>query len=210
MSKLEVAVHVVGPIQTNCYSVRCSDTGKVLLIDPGGDPEILLRDVPEVHCIVYTHGHFDHVGGAASIIAEHSPETMLHPADREMFNMADAVAAEWGFRAEKPPAPSAELYEGLEVRAGHMSFTVMHTPGHSPGSICLYGHGILIAGDTLFAGSIGRTDLPGSSSSAMRKTLVRLSEEIPEDTVIYSGHGPSTVMSQELRTNPFLRACNKT
>lgn len=205
MNMIAVERVQVGPIQTNCYRVKCPATGYTLVIDPGDDPLLVGEGLTRLDCIVYTHGHFDHVCGAAPLIRKYSPGTLIHEGDSEMLARASRAASEWGFSGEQPPPVEGFLRDGEELRAGELRFTVMHTPGHSPGSVCIHGHGVLFSGDTLFAGSIGRTDLPGSSMADMKKSLARLIAAVDDDTVVYPGHGPSTTISRERKTNPFLR-----
>lgn len=205
MDSIAVEKVQVGPIQTNCYRVKCTVTGYTLVIDPGDDPLLTGKGLSRLDCIVYTHGHFDHVCGAASLIRKYSPRTLIHSADCEMMAGASRAASQWGFSGEQPPPPGGFLHHGEELQAGDLRFSVIHTPGHSPGSICLYGHGVLFSGDTLFAGSIGRTDLPGSSSFDMERSLIRLLTAVDDHTKVYPGHGPSTTVSRERKTNPFLR-----
>lgn len=196
---------VVGPIQTNCYTVRCPVTGVVLVIDPGADSRVLNQELGQVDCIIYTHGHFDHVGGASGLIKRFSPETMIHREDAEMLSGAAAHAAEWGFMIQQPPPPHRLLHHGDTVDIGALSFSIVHTPGHSGGSICISGHGLVFSGDTLFAGSVGRTDLPGSSPSRMRDSLENRVVLFDDDLVVLPGHGHSTTMGQEKKHNPFLQ-----
>ncbi len=205
MNKPVIHTSVVGPVQANCYTVTCPETGAVLLIDPGDDPETLLRMADRTDMIVYTHGHFDHVGGAAGILASRSPETLLHKADLEMFRKAGSVAEEWGFSITQPPDPAFFLTDDEIIHCGNLCFRVIHTPGHSPGCICLYGHGLLFSGDTLFEGSIGRTDLPGSNREEMDASLVKLFNQLPDDTRVYPGHGQFTTIEAEKKVNPFIR-----
>jgi len=195
---------VVGCVQTNCYIVQCPETGAVLVIDPGDDSNLIGKRLTQINTILYTHGHFDHVGGAAGLLEEHAAETMIHSADAAMMASAALHAAGWGFSIQQPPPPSKLLKGGDRINVGSLLFEVIHTPGHSMGSICLSGHGLLFSGDTLFSGSIGRTDLPGSSDSEMQKTLKYLVSHLNDDILVYPGHGHSTTILTEKRTNPFL------
>ncbi len=205
MIKPIVKTIVVGGVQTNCYIVKCPETGAVLIIDPGDDYTVIKEGLSRVDIIVYTHGHFDHVGGAAGLIRRFAPQTMIHSADVEIMASAAVYSEQWGFRIQQPPPPDRLLEDGDRINAGMLTFYVRHTPGHSRGSICLEGHGLLFSGDTLFAGSIGRTDLPQSSPEEMRTTLEKIVTHFDDKIVVLPGHGPSSTMKEEKRNNPFLK-----
>ncbi|MCK5131817.1 MAG: MBL fold metallo-hydrolase [Candidatus Sabulitectum sp.] len=205
MIKPLVNTIVVGVIQTNCYVVKCPETGAVLVIDPGDDHTLIEAGLTGVDSIIYTHGHFDHVGGAAGLIRRFAPETMIHSADAEIMASAAIHAGELGFRIQQPPPPDRLLEDGDLVNVGMLTFRIRHTPGHSRGSICIEGHGLLFSGDTLFAGSIGRTDLPQSSPEKMRASLEQIVLRFDDRIVVFPGHGPSSTMKYEKRNNPFLR-----
>ena len=197
---------VMGPISTNCWIVKCIETGRAMVVDPGGSTNPLIgilaeMGVSRLELILNTHGHFDHVWGNGEL----SVPTMIHRLDAGMLSMAAQMAASWGYAITPPPEPARLLEEGDSVEVGRLSFSVIHTPGHSPGSICLLGHGILISGDTLFLGSIGRTDLPGSDPDAMENTLLEKIIPLDENLRVLPGHGPETTMKREKLTNPFLR-----
>jgi hydroxyacylglutathione hydrolase len=199
-----IRLQVVGCIETNCYIIKCPETGAVIIIDPGDDSRLIEEGLTQINTIVYTHGHFDHVGGAAGLLESFNAETMIHSGDAEMLAGASLHAVEWGFRIKQPPPPSGILRNGDTIKAGSMQFEVIHTPGHSKGSICLKGHGFLFSGDTLFAGSIGRTDLPGSSERDMHVSLLHVVSKLDDNLLVYPGHGPSTTILREKRSNPFL------
>lgn len=194
----------VGPIMTNCYLVTCPETGEVMAIDPGDEPERIAGRIARLDLVVHTHGHFDHCGGSAGLMERFSPLTLIHKADAHMLLNAANAAAAWGFTITPPPPAGRLLEDGDAIQLGSLTFSVLHTPGHSPGCICLFGHGHLFSGDTLFRDSIGRTDLPGSSLADMDRSLKRLAGEIPGNIVVHPGHGPSSTMDRELRNNPFL------
>lgn len=205
MIKPEVKRIEVGPVATNCYILSCPVTGSVIVIDPGDEPDIISEYLTRIDVIVYTHGHFDHSGGASELIRRFSPVTMIHHLGTPMLAIAGRAGAQWGFPVEQPPAPMKELRHGDSISSGDMRFKVIHTPGHSPGSICIYGHGLLFSGDTLFSGSIGRTDLPGSSSMDIRKSLALIINQVSPGAIVYPGHGPETTLQNEIRTNPYLQ-----
>jgi glyoxylase-like metal-dependent hydrolase (beta-lactamase superfamily II) len=195
----------LGPLATNCWILKCPVTGLALIVDPGGSTEALpailnQMKVVGVEMVVNTHGHFDHVWGNAEIRAE----TAIHSLDAPMLPLAREMAASWGFSVSPPPAPGRLLSDGDVVIAGKIAFKVLHSPGHSPGSICLLGHGLLVSGDTLFQGSIGRTDLPGGDSRTMMKTLKNVLLPLDDSLRVLPGHGPETCMRIEKLENPWL------
>lgn len=184
---MHVSSVCLGSLATNCYRVEIA--GRTVLIDPADDSEALvsfLGDRP-VDAVVLTHGHFDHVGGAWAC---NGAAVMIHRADLPYVDH---------FFPDHRPF-DRYLNEGDEIVAG---LKVLHTPGHSPGSVVLVADGALFAGDLLFAGSIGRTDLPGGSAREMQESLRRIGE-LPGDPIVYPGHGPATTLDRERETNPFL------
>ena len=170
----------VGSLQTNCYIVIDEKTKEALVIDPGDEPEKIISQLAglKVRYIVLTHGHPDHFG-ALDAVKEKTKALLLMSAEDD-----------WFFRPDK------KLNDGDKIKIGALSFEVLHTPGHSPGSICLYSRGHLFSGDTLFSTTHGRTDLPGGSREAMQKSLQRL-VALPDDTLVYPGHDESTSIGQE-------------
>jgi glyoxylase-like metal-dependent hydrolase (beta-lactamase superfamily II) len=152
-----------------------------------------------------THAHLDHVLGVPRIAAETGVPVWLHPADRPLYDAVPEQATWFGLAAPGLlPAPDRELAHGQRLQVGGLSFDIRHAPGHSPGSVCLTGHGIALSGDVLFAGSIGRTDLPGGDFETLIASIERELLSLSDDTIVYSGHGPETTIGRERRTNPFL------
>jgi len=198
----------VGPLQVNCYLVGCPETRQALVVDPGDEGERLLQLLKsldlQLKLVVNTHAHFDHVGGNAVLAAQPGVELLLHPDDLPLLGRATAQAAAYGLQTTPSPQPTRLVKEGDRIECGSLGFDVLHLPGHSPGGICLFGHGHLFAGDVLFAGSVGRTDLPGGDHqlliSGIRKKLLPL----PGTTVVHPGHGPDTTIAAEKLYNPFV------
>ena len=198
----------LGLLEANCYLVYDEGSGDGVIVDPGGDPQPLLPEIERrrvtVKAILNTHGHFDHSAGNADLAHLDVP-LAIHPADREL--LATGGGAAW-FGVPETPAlqPTLDLTGEFELTVGKLHLSVIETPGHTPGSVSLYiaEEGALLTGDTLFAGGLGRTDLPGGDPRALTKSLTRLLA-LPPDTVIYPGHGPTSTLAQERRSNPWLR-----
>jgi glyoxylase-like metal-dependent hydrolase (beta-lactamase superfamily II) len=194
----------VGQLEANCYIIADEETQKAIIVDPGDEPDTILEQAEglDVQYIVLTHAHFDHVGAVAEIKEATGAAIALHEADRQTYEDVKEHAAFWGFMLEPPPPPDVLLKEGDEIQAGNMGFVVIHTPGHSPGSICLYTDGVVLTGDTLFAGSVGRTDFPGGDIGLLRESFRRLMG-LPEETAVMSGHGPASTIGREREENMF-------
>jgi len=200
----------VGPLQCNCSIIGDENTREAMVIDPGDDIEdvlaILRRHQLQVKQIVITHAHIDHVGGAMKLRAATGAAILLNENDYALLQMLD-IQAQWiGMAAPGKVEIDASLGGSDRVTAGGLTADVMHTPGHTEGSICLYfpAEKKLIAGDTLFAGSIGRTDLPGGSFPKILDSLHEKVLALPDDTVVIPGHGSSTTIGEERESNPFL------
>jgi hydroxyacylglutathione hydrolase len=200
----------VGPLQCNCSIIGDENTREAMVIDPGDDIEdvlaILRRHQLQVKQIVITHAHIDHVGGAMKLRAATGAAILLNENDYALLQMLDMQAQWIGMAAPGKVEIDASLGESDRVTAGGLTADVMHTPGHTEGSICLYfpAEKKLIAGDTLFAGSIGRTDLPGGSFPKILDSLHEKVLALPDDTVVIPGHGSSTTIGEERESNPFL------
>jgi glyoxylase-like metal-dependent hydrolase (beta-lactamase superfamily II) len=197
----------VGPLEENTYIIGDEASKKAIVIDPGDESdrimEVINKNGLEVTALIFTHGHFDHVGASGDIKKETGAKLLMHKEDAETYGMAKEHAAFWGFDVDDLPEPDGFLAEGDEVKAGGLAFKVMHTPGHSPGGICLYGEGIVLTGDTIFQGSVGRTDFPGGSIEKLSDSFRRLLA-LPEDTKVFAGHGPETTIGREKRENFFV------
>ena len=203
--KLETVV--VGPLQANCYLVGCAGTGQGVVIDPGGDASLILAVAErlglDLRFILNTHGHVDHTAANQAVRAATGARLYIHEADRRMVERPDA---EWAAMVGGAPAgaPDATYAEGDTLQVGSLTITVVHTPGHSAGSVCLSLGEVLFTGDTLFAGGVGRTDLAGGSMRRLEASLERLLREFGPATRILPGHGPASTLAHEARSNPWL------
>ncbi|MFN8574573.1 MAG: MBL fold metallo-hydrolase [Gemmatimonadaceae bacterium] len=204
---MNVRTFVTGAFQENCYLLSDAATGQAVIVDPGADGETLVDRIQKARvqltAIWVTHSHVDHIGGIAPIVRAFHVPIYAHPAGQVMYERGAEIAAMYGIPFESPPPADHDLAEGDVLAVGGLQFSVMETPGHAPGHVTIHGHGIAFVGDCLFAGSIGRTDLPLSNGQQLEQSLARIAA-LPESTVVYSGHGPATTVGEELRTNPFL------
>jgi hydroxyacylglutathione hydrolase len=197
-----------GPFGQNGFVVHCPTTGKALLVDPGSAVGEMLRYADdqelEVVAIVLTHAHIDHVDGVAEAKRSTSAPIHLHREAEGMYRQAGSQAQLFGLRIEVPPPVDEYLTEGEWLRFGECRMQVHETPGHAPGHVILVGEGVAIVGDCVFAGSIGRTDLPGGDFQTLMTSIRRHILTLPDETVLYSGHGPETTVGHERVSNPFL------
>lgn len=195
----------VGPLQANCY-ILSDDGGIAVMVDPGGDSDQLIAqcDGLQLKMVLLTHGHVDHVAAACAVKAATGAPVWAHEADWEAVEHPHPYFAQMVGGVE-PCTLDGKLEDGQEMQVGEIALRIMHTPGHSSGSVCIGWEGGVLTGDTLFAGSVGRTDLPGGSSAELMQSLRRMAARLAPETVIYPGHGPATTMAEELADNPFLQ-----
>lgn len=199
---------VVGQLEVNCFILACEKTREGIIIDPGDNASEILHQVKENNIkiveVIATHGHFDHIGRTLSVVEETRAQFSIHKDDLKMVNGLVDIAAFFGIKTDPPPKIDRFLTEGDTVLFGTTTLQVLHVPGHSPGNIALVWPGHAIVGDTLFAGSIGRTDLEGSNPNLLLKKIREKLLPLGDNTKIYPGHGPFTTIGQERQTNPFL------
>ncbi len=200
----------VGAFQMNCYLVADEATREGVVIDPGDEIPLLLdlirREGLKIQAILLTHGHVDHVMHAQDLKAALEIPLCAHPADQDLLQAAPQQALMFGLTPGPVPVVDQELQEGVAFQAGPLTFRVLHVPGHSPGGVALVIGDCAFVGDTLFAGSVGRTDLPGGDFRQLARSIRGKLYTLPEQTVLYPGHGPATTVGEERRSNPFVRA----
>ena len=203
---MKIDTIIVGPLQVNCFMIYDEGSDDAIVVDPGDEAEKIIRLIEDrklqVSRIVCTHAHFDHVGAVARLKGKTGAAVMLHKGDLDIYMRADKQGALWGFHIEQPPAPDMHMLEGDEIAVGRFRLKVLHTPGHSPGGICLYGEGVIITGDTIFAGSVGRTDFPGGSLEELKRSFARIIT-LPAQTRMFPGHGPLSTVGNEKENNFF-------
>jgi hydroxyacylglutathione hydrolase len=204
---VNVRTITVGAFQENTYLVIDEDSQRAVIVDPGGEGERLVSEIERskatLDAIWITHAHVDHVGAIASVKERWNVPVYLHPLDRRLYEAAGRQAEVYGLPFEEPPTPDREFADGQKLKLGDSEMTVMHAPGHSPGHVVIHGDGVALVGDCLFAGSIGRTDLPMSNPQQLAESLKKIAA-LPPATVVYPGHGPETTIGEERLSNPFL------
>jgi len=208
--KLIVRRQEVSPFMTNCYLLVCAATREAALVDPGGDPELIEMMIgeagnPKITMILNTHAHVDHASAVHDMQQAHKAAFHLHEDDAFLLEHLEAQATGYGMEGVVRPRVDGHLSDGQQIRLGELTLEIIHTPGHSPGGVCILVEDQLICGDTLFAGSIGRTDLPGGSYEVLLTSIhSRLLSALPDQTVIHPGHGPTSSLGRERISNPFL------
>ncbi len=200
----------VGPFAMNAYLAACSETGEAVLIDPGAEiPRVLRLRQPEgfaVKRILLTHGHVDHAAGAAEAREATGAPVAIHPGDRPWLELLPRQAAMFGFTEARPLVPDAALADGETVAVGKQAATVIHTPGHCQGAVSLWFEeaGVVFTGDTLFQGSVGRTDLPGGDFEQLAESILKRLFPLGDDVRFLPGHGPGGTLGDERLHNPFV------
>ncbi len=199
---------IVGPLQVNCYILADEKTKEAVVIDPGDDAEDILKIIREkgltIKYIVNTHAHFDHVGANAKLKEATGAEILLHEADAELLTSSSGQARMFGMKTASSPPADRYIRDGDVITAGEVSLTVLSTPGHSSGGISLLEDDMVFTGDALFAGSIGRTDLPGGDLMTLVGSIKTKLLDLPDDTRVFPGHGPDSTIGVEKKENPFL------
>lgn len=198
----------VGPIMANCYIIGCEETKEAAVIDPGADSGRILTALADQNLtakyLINTHGHFDHVGANKKMKEATGAEILIHAEDEPMLGQLSATASAFGLSAENSPSADRLLAEGDTVTFGKITLGVLHTPGHTLGGISLHTNDCIFVGDTLFAGSIGRTDLPGGDYGTLIASVRNKLFALADNVKVYCGHGPSTTIGNEKRFNPFV------
>jgi hydroxyacylglutathione hydrolase len=208
---LEIVSFTLGPAQTNAYLVADSETKEAAVIDPAWDGHLILAEAQKrgwrIAHLWYTHAHFDHIGGAAAIADALNPLPLvaLHPNDHVLWR-AGGGGAIFGFDIDPGPEPTIDFYQGQILRLGSVEFEVRFTPGHTLGHciLCVPGANVCFCGDLIFAGSVGRTDLPGGNWEQLEKSIKTQVLTLPDETRLLSGHGPETTVGEEKKNNPFV------
>jgi len=209
---LEIVPFTLGPVQTNAYLIADPETKEAAVIDPSWDGHIILAEAQKrgwrIGHLWYTHAHFDHIGGAASIADALNPLPLvaLHPADHVLWR-AGGGGRMFGFRIDPGPEPSIDFAHGQTLRLGSNTFEVRHVPGHTPGHVILYcaSEQVCFCGDLVFAGGVGRTDFPGGSWESLVNSIRTQVYTLPDETRLLSGHGPETTVGEEKVSNPFVQ-----
>ncbi len=209
---LEIVQFTLGPAQTNAYLIADPETKEAVVIDPSWDGHLILAEAERrgwrIGHLWYTHAHFDHIGGAGAIADALNPLPLvaLHPADHVLWR-AEGGAPLFGLKIDPGPEPTIDLLHGMTLRLGSNTFEVRHTPGHTRGHVVLYcpQAGVCFCGDLIFAGSVGRTDMPGGDWPTLERSIREQIYTLPDETRLLSGHGPATTVGDEKRTNPFVQ-----
>ena len=199
---------VVGALQENSYVVACEETKEAVIIDPGAEAERISRVVSfhgfTLKYILNTHGHIDHIGGIAQILEQADVPFLMHQDDVYLLEEVEREPLQAYLQVSPPPIPKRFLHDGEQIALGNLKFEVIHTPGHTPGGLCFLVENALFSGDTLFANSIGRTDLPGGNYKKLLTSIYNKLFPLDDNIRVYPGHGPVTTIGNERQSNPFL------
>ena len=201
----------VGPFQENCFILGDEESGVGAIIDPGDEPARIAMAVEEtgleIGSIIVTHAHIDHVGAVAALAEEYSCPVLMHVEAEPMLKELPTQAMMMGLRFGKVPAVDRHIEDGETLEVGELRLRSLYTPGHAPGHVALYieDEGLVLSGDALFAGSVGRVDLPGGSMEVLMQSIEERLLTLPDETIVYSGHGPRTTIGNERTSNPFLQ-----
>ena len=208
MSDWTLECLTVGPLQMNSWLLVDHESREAVLVDPGDEPGRLCQRIEALGCrlrwLLATHGHFDHVGGAAAVQARHDVPLRLHPADRFLVESMPEQQALYGLPVTRVPRIAADLADGDEIPLGRGHLRVHEVPGHSPGQVMFVWDDHALVGDCVFAGSVGRTDLPGGDFASLEASIREKIFALPEHTVLHPGHGPDTTVERERRHNPYV------
>ena len=205
-----IFIEAVEPFHKNGFIVACSETRQSVYIDPGDEvsrlaPRLESEDLKLV-AVLNTHAHLDHISGIGQLLAERKVPIYLHPDDVELYRQLPQQAQWFGLQCDSPPPVDNFLAAGQELSFGSLHFQVYHTPGHAPGHVIFELENLIFCGDTIFAGSIGRTDLPGGSHRVLMQSIRETILPLGDEKILYPGHGPATSIGQERRSNPFLNS----
>jgi glyoxylase-like metal-dependent hydrolase (beta-lactamase superfamily II) len=209
INEMEIRGLVVGVFQENCYILASNKTKEAIVVDPGDDPDRVMEVIKDmgvtVKLITNSHGHADHILGVAGVQQSTGAKFLIHQSDLSLLDQGSESAKQMGREGITVPAPDGYVEDGDLVGVSGLDLQVIHTPGHTPGSVSYYVNGLLFSGDTLFRGSIGRTDFPGGDYAQEMRSIVDKLLQLPEETIVLPGHMLETTIRQEIATNPFIR-----
>ena len=201
----------VGPFQENCYIIGDEDSGVGVVVDPGDEAARIALAVEQanldVGSIIVTHAHIDHVGAVAALVDEYTCPVLMHAESEPMLKQLPTQAIMMGLKLGKVPAVDRHIGDGDVLEVGELRLRSLYTPGHAPGHLAFYveDQGLVLSGDALFAGSVGRVDLPGGSMEVLMRSIEERLLTLPDETTVYPGHGPQTTIGNERTSNPFLQ-----
>jgi len=205
---MDYEVIVVGALETNCYLVSCKETQECAIVDPAAEADkifiLIARKELKPVVILNTHGHIDHIGANRDMKERFDVPLRIHSLDGHMLGNEQQSELDFFLQAKISPPADSFFKDGEKIKIGKSFLRVVHTPGHSPGSVSFIGDGFVLSGDTLFCGGVGRTDLPGGNWEEMENSLKNKILTLPAEMIVLPGHGPSTSIAQEKNTNPFI------